>query len=191
MDSAEIHSKKRKRKHGGSKGVKEASEAITNGSNPTLEIELSSKPSKAEKVQKAHKKAKKIHQMEDQGEDFAEDAPKKKHKKSKKVAELEEEDELEDKLPEESLDEEPANAQVENNDEKDEEDIEDDLEAAVPGAGALSLPTAGAQAPEKFSELNLSENTMRAINDMKFEKMTEIQQRGIPPLLAGRDVLGG
>lgn len=41
-----------------------------------------------------------------------------------------------------------------------------------------------------FRDLNLSEKTMRAIEGMKFEKMTEIQQRGIPPLLAGRDVLG-
>ena len=31
---------------------------------------------------------------------------------------------------------------------------------------------------------------MQAIDDMKFGTMTEIQQRGIPPLLAGRDVLG-
>jgi len=56
-------------------------------------------------------------------------------------------------------------------------------------ASTLSLPTGGIQAL-KFSELNLSEKTMRAIADMKFETMTEIQQRGIPPLLAGRDVLG-
>ena len=44
--------------------------------------------------------------------------------------------------------------------------------------------------PQKFTELNLSEKTMKAIDDMKFDNMTEIQQRGIPPLLAGRDVLG-
>ncbi|KAK4971194.1 ATP-dependent RNA helicase [Elasticomyces elasticus] len=31
---------------------------------------------------------------------------------------------------------------------------------------------------------------MKAIEEMKFEDMTEIQQRGIPPLLAGKDVLG-
>ncbi|EME82567.1 uncharacterized protein MYCFIDRAFT_163928 [Pseudocercospora fijiensis CIRAD86] len=47
-----------------------------------------------------------------------------------------------------------------------------------------------ATTPQKFSELNLSEKTMRAIKDMPFDTMTEIQQRGIPPLLAGRDVLG-
>ncbi|EME46029.1 hypothetical protein DOTSEDRAFT_168285 [Dothistroma septosporum NZE10] len=31
---------------------------------------------------------------------------------------------------------------------------------------------------------------MKAIQDMPFDTMTEIQRRGIPPLLAGRDVLG-
>ncbi|KAI9851242.1 MAG: ATP-dependent RNA helicase [Thelocarpon superellum] len=53
----------------------------------------------------------------------------------------------------------------------------------------LTLPKTG-QDPQNFSDLHLSEKTMRAIQDMKFEQMTEIQQRGIPPLLAGRDVLG-
>merc|ERR1711939_408700 len=44
--------------------------------------------------------------------------------------------------------------------------------------------------PQKFSDLSLSERTMKALADMSFTTMTEIQQRGIPPLLAGRDVLG-
>nr|KAK5445730.1 ATP-dependent RNA helicase [Exophiala xenobiotica] len=44
--------------------------------------------------------------------------------------------------------------------------------------------------PQKFSDLSLSERTMKALADMSFTAMTEIQQRGIPPLLAGRDVLG-
>ncbi|KAK1751158.1 hypothetical protein QBC47DRAFT_84973 [Echria macrotheca] len=43
---------------------------------------------------------------------------------------------------------------------------------------------------QDFSELNLSEKTMEAIKEMGFTKMTEIQRRGIPPLLAGKDVLG-
>ena len=53
----------------------------------------------------------------------------------------------------------------------------------------LSLPSIGPD-PTKFSELQLSSKTMQAISDMKFETMTEVQQRSIPPLLAGRDVLG-
>ena len=59
----------------------------------------------------------------------------------------------------------------------------------MPATSALSLPSTGSD-PKSFIDLNLSSKTMQAISDMKFDKMTEIQQRGIPPLLAGRDVLG-
>lgn len=50
-----------------------------------------------------------------------------------------------------------------------------------------SVPLEGA---ERFEQLNLSEKTMKAITGMGFETMTQIQQRSIPPLLAGKDVLG-
>ena len=73
------------------------------------------------------------------------------------------------------------------------EDVESKIEAApvgdLPRSMNLSLPQTGPE-PTKFSELSLNEKTMQAINEMKFDTMTEIQQRGIPPLLAGRDVLG-
>jgi ATP-dependent RNA helicase DDX18/HAS1 len=59
----------------------------------------------------------------------------------------------------------------------------------LPSLNAVRLPQTEAE-PQKFTELKLSEKTMKAIEDMKFETMTEIQRRGIPPLLAGRDVLG-
>jgi ATP-dependent RNA helicase DDX18/HAS1 len=60
----------------------------------------------------------------------------------------------------------------------------------LPTDSAPSLPGTDS-APTAFSDLKLSEKTMKAISeDMKFTTMTEIQQRGIPPLLAGRDVLG-
>ena len=41
-----------------------------------------------------------------------------------------------------------------------------------------------------FSTLNLSPPTTAAIERMGFETMTEVQARTIPPLLAGKDVLG-
>jgi len=41
-----------------------------------------------------------------------------------------------------------------------------------------------------FSTLNLSPPTNSAIQRMGFETMTEVQARTIPPLLAGKDVLG-
>ena len=53
----------------------------------------------------------------------------------------------------------------------------------------LSLPATGAD-PKNFSDLDLNEKTMRAIDGMEFTEMTEIQRRTIPPLLAGKDVLG-
>ena len=41
-----------------------------------------------------------------------------------------------------------------------------------------------------FSELELSEPTMRALEEMGFKTMTGIQEKAIPPLLTGKDVLG-
>ena len=162
MDSVELQSKKRKRKHGGAKAETVEAPVATNG----VEIELKtqkSKKTKEEKAEKAAKKAKKTHESDDEEETFEDEAP---------------EDE-----PEVDL--------AEGNEDEEAEDGGADLaEGAVAGAGALSLPNTGVEA-QKFSELNLSEKTMRAlVEDMKFETMTEIQRRGIPPLLAGRDVLG-
>ncbi|MCJ1426112.1 ATP-dependent RNA helicase ddx18 [Sticta canariensis] len=68
-------------------------------------------------------------------------------------------------------------------------DADDSTRPGLPSASSLSLPSTGKD-PKRFSDLSLSSKTMQAIEDMKFETMTEIQQRGIPPLLAGRDVLG-
>lgn len=53
--------------------------------------------------------------------------------------------------------------------------------------GPLLPPPASS---ETFDELNLSPKTAKAIEEMGFTKMTAIQQRAIPALLAGRDVLG-
>lgn len=42
----------------------------------------------------------------------------------------------------------------------------------------------------KFEELNLSDPVMKAIREMGFEEATPIQFEAIPPILAGRDVIG-
>lgn len=46
------------------------------------------------------------------------------------------------------------------------------------------------QSKQLFSTLNISEQTRKGIEEMGFTMMTEVQARCIPPLLAGRDVLG-
>lgn len=54
---------------------------------------------------------------------------------------------------------------------------------------SLSLPQTGTESV-KFSDMDLSSKTMEALKEMGFDNMTEIQSRGIPALLAGKDVLG-
>jgi len=43
---------------------------------------------------------------------------------------------------------------------------------------------------EPFSKLPISDPTKKALANLKFEKMTHIQSLAIPPLLAGKDVVG-
>lgn len=50
--------------------------------------------------------------------------------------------------------------------------------------------TAAVSPPTEFSSLDLSAGTVKALAQMGFTHMTEVQARTIPPLLAGRDVLG-
>lgn len=129
------------------------------------------------------------------------------HKKSKKrkyrpeeparsLQKLQDQDAAADGIVENASEEVPLgdleeNAQDEGDQTSKEEtgNQEDTMNAAMPSGSALSLPSIGND-PKRFSDLNLSSKTMQAIEAMKFDNMTEIQQRGIPPLLAGRDVLG-
>ncbi|KAJ2997140.1 hypothetical protein NUW58_g748 [Xylaria curta] len=70
-------------------------------------------------------------------------------------------------------------------------DGDGDAEVANGSSHELSSLVVPADGVEKFTELNLSEKTLKAIKEeMNFETMTPIQRRAIPPLLAGRDVLG-
>ena len=48
----------------------------------------------------------------------------------------------------------------------------------------------GIMSTAEFASLQLTEQTQRTIAEMGFVRMTEVQARTIPPLLAGRDVLG-
>ena len=69
-----------------------------------------------------------------------------------------------------------------------------------PGMASSSTPNGASttqtqtQTSEKqrqpFSSLELSEPTSKAIAEMGFTTMTPVQAKAIPPLLAGRDVLG-
>ncbi|XP_014562165.1 hypothetical protein COCVIDRAFT_33027 [Bipolaris victoriae FI3] len=127
----------------------------------------------------------------------------KKARKAKEVEAVVEEPATADASAQEDSDEEDVENQTESNKDtaeataSNEADDNDDSQLAdLPsgtGSNALDLPsgtTMPTPNPVRFEELNLSERTMSAIKEMGFEKMTEIQQKTIPPLLSGRDVLG-
>ncbi|KAK6921094.1 DEAD/DEAH box helicase domain [Dillenia turbinata] len=79
--------------------------------------------------------------------------------------------------------EEEVGREKEDEDEREgEEDAEEEGEKLNSVSGIMS------SAP--FTTLHLSEKTMKAIDDMGFKYMTQIQARAIPPLLEGKDVLG-
>ncbi|KZF18968.1 ATP-dependent RNA helicase pitchoune [Xylona heveae TC161] len=96
------------------------------------------------------------------------------------------------RAPKEEIEEEVEDAEEVSEDEQEDgaQNGESPAEQSdLPTNGAVTLPVTGEE-PKKFSELSLTEKTMKAIEGMGFENMTEIQQRAIPPLMAGRDVLG-
>ncbi|KAK9455022.1 P-loop containing nucleoside triphosphate hydrolase protein [Dipodascopsis uninucleata] len=71
------------------------------------------------------------------------------------------------------------------------EDEEDSGKIKQISSRASVQQTTQVDDPKTFTELSLSEQTLKAITeDMKFTSLTAVQARTIPPLLAGRDVLG-
>ncbi|XDG02775.1 hypothetical protein ABKA04_002390 [Annulohypoxylon sp. FPYF3050] len=96
-------------------------------------------------------------------------------------------------IPEEDAEEaSELNKRVEAANAEDEDAGQNNQSTDLPTDSAISaLQNAIGSNAENFADLNLSEKTTKAIKeDMGFEKMTTIQRRAIPPLLAGRDVLG-
>ncbi|KAI0085615.1 P-loop containing nucleoside triphosphate hydrolase protein [Irpex rosettiformis] len=64
-------------------------------------------------------------------------------------------------------------------------------EVNVPSSSNEPSSSSSAASERKpFSSLELSEPTTRALAEMGFTTMTQIQEKSIPPLLAGKDVLG-
>ncbi|KAL7801955.1 P-loop containing nucleoside triphosphate hydrolase protein [Trichoderma afarasin] len=110
------------------------------------------------------------------------------------------EPEVEDEVAEEEEEEEEEEEVEENgnNNEDGESDAGSDLADkpaardadgdVIPNNSAPILSTLADS--QKFEDLKLSEKTMKAIQEMGFTKMTSIQRSAIPPLLAGKDVLG-
>ncbi|KAL6879262.1 P-loop containing nucleoside triphosphate hydrolase protein [Trichoderma novae-zelandiae] len=141
--------------------------------------------------------------------DAAADGTKKSKKSKNPSPPRAEPEEEEDEVEEEEEAQAEAEATNEGSDDDDDDDDDNanedgqseggsDLEdrAVARDADGDVIPTQSAPIvstmadSQKFEDLKLSEKTMKAIQDMGFTKMTSIQRSAIPPLLAGKDVLG-
>ncbi|KAG0227477.1 ATP-dependent RNA helicase [Actinomortierella wolfii] len=121
-------------------------------------------------------------------------------------AEEEEDEEEENKNEDENEDnDEEEDDNDEDDDEEEDDESEDDSEneeaeskSEGPKAEVPTIDFSANETPAdgqkkinyEFASLDLCEPTKKAIADIGFTKMTEVQARTIPPLLAGRDVLG-
>ncbi|KAF9599752.1 hypothetical protein IFM89_001698 [Coptis chinensis] len=87
------------------------------------------------------------------------------------------------------VDEEIKQLQQQEDDHQEEEDDEE-VEEKETDEEEKKKGSSGIMSTLSFAQLGLSEQTMKAIKDMGFVNMTQIQARSIPPLLEGSDVLG-
>ncbi|KAJ8961642.1 hypothetical protein NQ314_005894 [Rhamnusium bicolor] len=112
-----------------------------------------------------------------QSDDEGTNKSKKKEKEQKKNLDLEDREEEEELVLDDTV-EEYVEANIEN------ADLKDKLPGSSTALEILSNST--------FDSLKdkVCENTLRAIADMGFTTLTEIQARSIPPLLEGRDLVG-
>ena len=70
-------------------------------------------------------------------------------------------------------------------------DDADAADDALPAEGErIQVQVDGILSDKTFSSLGLSKPTMAGVEELGYTQMTEVQARTIPPLLAGRDVLG-
>ncbi|RPB09363.1 DEAD-domain-containing protein [Morchella conica CCBAS932] len=190
--------KKRKRKHGGSKKDKDAATEtsvvlpVANGAPVAPKDDKPRKKAKKEKKEKKEATPPPPPPAEEEPEDDAEAVEEAEAEAEAEKVELGEEpaekDDEEDSDPDSDAEEEskhPADTKVDDSVPPERPPAPADL----PEHAALSLPDTG-EHPTKFSDLHLSPGTQKAIEKLGFTTMTEVQSRTIPPLMAGRDVLG-
>lgn len=141
------------------------------------------KKSKSSKALEPRKESKKrVH--EDTLDDQVSDS-------EKLVEELDEDfDEVAQLLGDDIKDPEAKSAKQEKRQKKHADEEEKQHKALKPEAQTHTETTEDADDNYDFDKAGFSEPTMKAIKEMGFSKMTKVQAKTIPPLLAGRDVLG-
>lgn len=124
-----------------------------------------------------------VEEIDDEYEDVANLLERDNEEKEKLKLEKEIQKQL--KKQDKHLEEKQESADDASADEEEEENKNDTIESKENG-----IQPDVSEIPQNFTDLSLSGPTLKAIQSMGFTKMTEVQARTIPPLLAGKDVLG-
>ncbi|XVF11677.1 hypothetical protein REPUB_Repub08aG0047900 [Reevesia pubescens] len=146
-----------------------------NAKSPSLE------ESKTKRKRKRNRAKKSEPQNPDNNADREEEEFKEDEAEAREV-EIEEKKKKKKKKNEKVKGEDDEKQEEEGNDE--EEGEKEEIKEKVKSGGS------GIMSTESFESLGLSEPTFKAIKEMGFQYMTQIQARAIPPLMIGKDVLG-
>ncbi|GMM31797.1 ATP-dependent RNA helicase [Martiniozyma asiatica (nom. inval.)] len=101
--------------------------------------------------------------------------------------------EKEEEAPEEAqeeVDQEEASESESDSDSESEEKYQEASEEFEKEEESEKSSSTTTDIPKLFTDIELCAPTLKSIQSMGFTKMTEVQARTIPPLLAGKDVLG-
>ena len=167
---------------------------LTMGSSGMSAEELKALRLRKKKMKQSVKKREREEAEDDgSGMSFKEKKAAKRLAKAKEAAAAADEDEESGSEDEEEHDN--RDSDDENNDTKSTKKSKSkasiDPNGSAPAEGErITVQVDGILSDKTFESLGLSKNTMAGIAELGYSVMTEVQARTIPPLLAGRDVLG-
>ncbi|TYG60418.1 hypothetical protein ES288_D07G067000v1 [Gossypium darwinii] len=154
-----------------------------------VEEKISKSPSLEDSKKKRKRKRNRANKAEHPNPDNNNDREEEKHEEDDAQArEVEINDKKNNNKKSKKLRSEKDDEQEERgNNEEEEEEQEGEKEEIKE---KMNIGGSGIMSTESFESLGLSEPTIKAIKEMGFQFMTQIQARAIPPLMVGKDVLG-
>lgn len=168
----------------GSKRQKKSTKTVTLDAKKQAKTQTNENSSNSEDESKGTADTDKVvEEIDDEYEDVANLLERDNEEKEKLKLEKEIQKQL--KKQDKHLEEKQESADDASADEEEEENKNDTIESKQNG-----IQPDVSEIPQNFTDLSLSGPTLKAIQSMGFTKMTEVQARTIPPLLAGKDVLG-
>lgn len=168
----------------GSKRQKKSTKTVTLDAKKQAKTQTNENSSNSEDESKGTADTDKVvEEIDDEYEDVANLLERDNEEKEKLKLEKEIQKQL--KKQDKHLEEKQESADDASADEEEEENKNDTIESKENG-----IQPDVSEIPQNFTDLSLSGPTLKAIQSMGFTKMTEVQARTIPPLLAGKDVLG-